>query len=300
MKKRAVKTPYQQIDIKLIVRNPEQPRRYFDQAELQELAESMKEHGMIQPVVVEERADSGAVTNYLLHDGERRWKAAQLAGLKVIPAIVHPPLNGTGPRERLERALVANVQRSEMHAIEEGLAYQRLITEFGYSIAEVSKRVGKHATRVRFCLDMLTLDPEIRQLMLERKLPCDLKVKEAFLSVKDPAERVKLAQVLCAKRKATHNMVIDACRRFNVAKGNLKRRVLKTSPAMRLVENSLPEWDALYQLGKVPPWPVVTESVMFTCDACPLRQMAGDATCGGCPLVITLGKMLEAVHGHKH
>src|SRR6185369_7089197 len=109
MNKTQIKQPYQQIHISRVVPNPEQPRKTFDQAELDGLADSIREHGVIQPIVVESCAD-----DYILHDGERRLRAAKLAGLKKIPAIVHPPLNGTGPQERLERALVANVQRVEM------------------------------------------------------------------------------------------------------------------------------------------------------------------------------------------
>jgi ParB family chromosome partitioning protein len=302
--------PYPEIDIKLIVRNPEQPRIYFDQAELQETADSIKEHGVIQPIAVEECGDG-----YILHDGERRWLGAQLAGLKTIPAIITPPLNGTGPRERLERALVANVQRSEMHPIEEGLAYQRLITEYGYSIDDVCRRVGKHSTRVYFCISLIALDAEIQQLMMERKLPCSDKVRDAFLSIANKAHRIKMAQAL-AERKATARMVITACKAWQSYQpasgtkrkpGRPSKRQLSTpwledsdgTPVERMIKEDLPEWDALYQLGKVPPWPVVTEAAMATCDRCPLRKMACDAVCRDCALVAGLRRMMEAAHGHQ-
>jgi ParB-like partition proteins len=286
-------TPYQQVDIKLIVRNPEQPRKIFNQVELQELSDSIREHGVIQPLALEACNDS-----FILHDGERRWRAAAMAGLKTVPAVVTAPLNGTGPRERLERALVANVQRSEMHPIEEGFGYQRLITEFGYSLKDVVKRAGKHYTRVHYCLDLLKLDAEIQQLMLERKLPCERKAKDAFLSVGNKTDRVKLAAAL-AERNATANMIVYACHRFNMAKNGAKKKI-KGSPAIKMVQMSRPEWDALWQLGKVPPWQVVTNAVMATCDACPLRDMASDATCSDCALVIGLKRMMEASNGHKH
>lgn len=287
------KIGYAQVDVKRIVVNPEQPRIIFNQKEMQELADSIREHGVIEPIVVEACED-----DYMLHDGERRWRASIMAGLHTIPALVTPPLNGTGPRERLERALVANVQRAEMHPIEEGLGYQRLITEFGYSLKQVVKRTGKHYTRIHYCLSLLRLDAKIQQLMLERKLPCEQRAAEALLSVIEPAERVQLAQALAA-RNATAKMIITACNRFNMAKGGLnQKKKQKGSPAIRMIKEDLPEWDALYQLGKVPPWQAVNDAVMNTCDTCPLRKMASDSTCSDCALVIFLQRVKETKHGH--
>jgi ParB family chromosome partitioning protein len=287
------KIGYEQVDVKRIVVNPEQPRIIFREDEMQELADSIREHGVIEPIVVEACED-----DYMLHDGERRWRAAVMAGLLTIPAIVTPPLNGTGPRERLERALVANVQRAEMHPIEEGLGYQRLITEFGYGLKQVAKRIGKHYTRIHYCLGLLRLDAEIQQLMLERKLPCEQRAAEALLSVTEPTERVQLAKAL-AEHNATAKMMITACHRFNLAKGGLSsRKKQKGSPAIRMIKEDKPEWDALYQLGKVPPWPAVNDAVMSTCDLCPLRKMASDSTCSDCALVIFLQRAMEAKHGN--
>jgi len=90
-----------------------------------------------------------------------------MAGLETIPAIVTPPLNGTGPRARLERALVANVQRSNMHRVEQGYAFKRLADEFGYSIKDISQRVGKSTTQVYDLLQLMELEKEILDLMLE-------------------------------------------------------------------------------------------------------------------------------------
>lgn len=230
----------------------------------------------------------------MLHDGERRLRAAKLVDLIKIPAMVSPPLNGTGPRERLERAMVANLQRVEMHPIEEGLGYRRLMVEFDYDIKDVVKRTGKHSTRIHYCLDLLGLDAPIRQLMLERKLPCESRAVNALLSVANSKERVKLAQAL-ADRNATAKMIIHSCNRFNAARNGLRTRS-KGSPAMHMVKTNRPEWDALYQLGKIPPWQIVTNAVMATCDTCPLRSMASDATCRDCALVIGLKRMMEAAH----
>ena len=300
MKKKNATTP--QIPIRRIVVNPEQPRQLFEPAELEELAGSIREHGVIQPIAVEECGD-----DYILHDGERRLRAAKMAGLKTIPAVVHPPLNGTGPRERLERALVANVQRSGMHLVEEGYAYQRLITEFGYKPEGVARRVSKHPSWVHKCLRLVTqLEPEILQLMLERKLPSsDDKVVTALLSIPAGEERIALTKAL-AEQKATARMVIAGCRRYNEARGAAMQRGRKRKEqyerahqptlAQENVHRHRPEWDALYQLGRVPPWPVINDAVMATCDSCPIRYMASPGMCSDCALVTALKKMLEAAH----
>lgn len=288
MKTKIKTNSYKMIPLSRITLNPMQPRKIFNQEELQELAQSVREHGIIQPIVVEACED-----DFILHDGERRLRAAKMAGLKKIPAIVGPPLNGTGPRERLERALIANVQRSEMHPIEEGLAYQRLITEFGYGIKDVARVTGKHYTRIHSCLQLLVLEAEIQQLMLERKLPsAETKVITALLSVPTGQERIDLATAL-AQRNATARMIIGACHRYLMAKAGLKNKNTKGSPAVKMVARNLPEWDALFQLGKVPPWPVVTNAVMATCDNCPMRNIASDSTCRDCGLVIGLKRMME-------
>jgi len=276
------------IPVERIMVNPEQPRIYFDEGELEGLAETMREHGVIQPISVEECGD-----DFILHDGERRWRAAKLADLETIPAYVSAPLNGTGPRERLERALVANVQRSEMHPIEEGFAYQRLMDEFDLELKDVVKRTGKHYTRIHYCVGLLKLDKEIQQLMMARKLPCERKACDALMTIGSSEERVALARALAA-RNATARMIVMAVQRFKRGKNGGKKNK-KGSPAEMIVKDAMPEWDALYQLGKVPPWPAVTEAVMSTCDACPLRHMASDSICGDCAQVVMLRKMLEAV-----
>jgi ParB family chromosome partitioning protein len=295
MRKKANTNTLNRIPVKRVLLNPMQPRKVFDELELQELAASIREHDVIQPIVVEECGD-----DFILHDGERRWRAACIAGLKTIPAVVTPPLNGTGPQERLERALVANVQRVDMHPIEEGLAYQRLATEFGLSIQEIAKRTGKAYSHVHYRLQLLTLETEIQMLMLSRKLPCaDTKILAAFRRIPAGKERIQLATAL-AERNATANMIVNACHRYHLAKRATKKSNSNDpTPAMEIVqEKENPEWDALYQLGRVPPWPVITEAVMATCDNCPVRSIANETTCGECGLVIGLKRMMEMANVH--
>lgn len=141
--------------------NPEQPRQHIDPERLSELAKSMIEQGVVQPLVVR-RVGS----RYQIIAGERRWRAAREAGLAKIPVIVRQAED----RELLEIALVENIQREELNPIEEAGAYRRLITELGYSQEQVAARVGKDRSTVANLLRLLRLPREIRGLVAEQKL----------------------------------------------------------------------------------------------------------------------------------
>jgi ParB family transcriptional regulator, chromosome partitioning protein len=129
-----------EVAINSIRQNPRQPRTYFDKTALDELAASIREHGIIQPLIVSERA----VGQYELVAGERRWRAAQLAELERVPVIVRE----TTPQELLELALIENVQRADLNPLEEARAYQSLIKDFGLSDSQVAERVGKSRVAV--------------------------------------------------------------------------------------------------------------------------------------------------------
>src|SRR6478609_6889868 len=136
------------LGIEAIQRDQRQPRRVFDETKLQELADSIKAQGLIQPVLV--RKDGAG---YRLIAGERRWRAAQLAGLKDIPAIIREASDA----EAFEVALVENLQRADLNPIEEAEGYKRLIEEYGLTQEQVSLRVGKDRTSVTNALRLLGL-----------------------------------------------------------------------------------------------------------------------------------------------
>jgi len=141
--------------------NPDQPRQHMDPEKLSELAKSMIEQGVVQPLVVR-RVGS----RYQIIAGERRWRAAREAGLEKVPVIVRQ----AGDRELLEIALVENIQREDLNPIEEAGAYRRLIAELGYSQEQVAVRVGKDRSTVANLLRLLRLPREIRGLVAEQKL----------------------------------------------------------------------------------------------------------------------------------
>ncbi len=142
--------------------NPHQPRTQIDEAKLQELADSIQEHGLIQPLIVNDGGDG----TYTLIAGERRWRAAQKAGLKELPVVVKE----ASPQSMLELAIIENVQRADLNPLEEALAYRQLMDEFGLTQEEVSKRVGKARSTIGNTVRLLDLPPEIQQAVNEGKL----------------------------------------------------------------------------------------------------------------------------------
>ncbi len=152
-----------EVGVESIVPNPRQPRQEMRAEELDELAASVAEHGILQPLVVTRTSEEGI---YSLIAGERRWRAAILAGLTTVPAIVKE----ASSREMLELALVENLQRADLNPIEEAAAFQRLLEEFGLTQEEVAARVGKERSTVANAVRLLRLPTSVRQLVEERRL----------------------------------------------------------------------------------------------------------------------------------
>jgi ParB family chromosome partitioning protein len=168
--------------------NPEQPRQHIDPMRLSELARSMAEQGVVQPLVVR-RVGS----RYQIIAGERRWRAAREAGLAKVPVVVRQAAD----RELLEIALVENIQREELNPIEEAGAYRRLITELGYSQEQVAARVGKDRSTVANLLRLLRLPREIRGLVSEQKLSPGH--ARPLLTLEAPEAQVSIAREIVEK-----------------------------------------------------------------------------------------------------
>lgn len=160
-----VRRDYFRAPIEDIYPSPEQPRKRFAEHELEELAASIRAHGVIQPLIVRARParDGGG---YYLIAGERRWRASQKAGLHDVPVVVQD----VEPTEAFERALVENLQRSDLNPIEEAEAFHRLIDEYGHTQEQVASRVGKERSTVANALRLLKLPPSVRQLVEDSKL----------------------------------------------------------------------------------------------------------------------------------
>ena len=176
-----------EIDVDKLLPNPHQPRTEFDKEALQELADSIKENGVIQPVLVE-KADGD---NYYIIAGERRTRAAKLAGLKKIPVRIQK----FSEEKKLEVALIENIQREDLNALEEALAYRKLMDMCGITQDEVARRVGKNRTTVTNSLRLLKLPEDMQTSLANDEITAGH--ARALLSVTNPADqRILFARIL--------------------------------------------------------------------------------------------------------
>ena len=149
------KSAYQLLPLHKIEPNPEQPRRDFDEQELEALSESISIHGLIQPLTVRQMASG----YYQIIAGERRWRASRMAGLAEVPAVIVE----ADDKKAMELALIENLQRQDLNAVEEALGYQSLMTEYGMTQEEAAQRVGKSRSAVANALRLLNLGSEIQE-----------------------------------------------------------------------------------------------------------------------------------------
>ncbi len=147
------------VPIEMIVRNPRNPRRDFIEEQLEDLAQSIKTHGVVQPIVV--RPEPGNSARFEIIAGERRWRASQRAGLTEVPVIIR----AVDDREALEIAIVENVQRSDLNPVEEALGYQQLIDDHNYTQADLGGVIGKSRSHVANSLRLLKLPDSVRKLL---------------------------------------------------------------------------------------------------------------------------------------
>ncbi len=163
--------------------NREQPRKNFDEDALQELADSIKQYGIVEPLIVQDRN-----TYYEIIAGERRWRAAKLAGLKEVPVIIR---NYT-EQEIVEISLIENIQREDLNPIEEAQAYRRLLTEFNLKQDEVAERVSKSRTAVTNSMRLLKLCDEVQQMIIDDMITTGH--ARALISIEDPEQQYTIAQ----------------------------------------------------------------------------------------------------------
>lgn len=173
----------QELPLGQIQVNPYQPRKEFDEAALQELAESIKEHGIIQPLLVRRYKD-----HYQLIAGERRWRAAQIVGLNYVPVVIRD----MSEQQMMEIALVENLQREDLNPMEEAEAYNRLMQEFSLTQEEVAQKVGKSRPTVANTLRLLQLPADIKQSVSNGKI--SMGHARTLLSLSEPELQRKLCQ----------------------------------------------------------------------------------------------------------
>ena len=205
-----------EVDINAITPNPKQPRTVFDEDALNELAASIKEVGVMQPPVVRSLGNG----RYELIMGERRLRASKLAGLKTIPVIIRE----TADNELLREALVENIQRSQLNALEEGAAYQNLLNDFGYTHDELATKVGKSRSAVTNTLRLLNLPASVQRRIAAGVLTAGH--ARALLALTDEIEIEKLANKIVAE-----GLSVRAVEEL-VALGSKSEKVKKVSPTI--------------------------------------------------------------------
>ncbi len=177
------KTPDSVVKITKVEPNRKQPRKNFDEDALQELADSIKQFGLLQPILVQDRKD-----HYEIIAGERRWRAAKLAGLKEVPVIIR----NYSEQEIAEISLIENIQREDLNPIEEAQAYKRLLTEFNMKQDEVAEKVSKSRTAITNSVRLLKLCDEVQEMVIDEKISTGH--ARALLAIEDKEEQYTVAQ----------------------------------------------------------------------------------------------------------
>lgn len=215
-----------EVDINQIVPNPHQPRLVFDDAKLDDLAQSIKIHGIIQPLIVSKNG-----SQYELIAGERRFQASKRIGLKKVPVIVRD----AAEKEKLELAIIENIQRHDLNAIEEAKAYQKLIDEYQLSQDEVAVKMGKSRSLVANKIRLLQLPIEIQKALIEGQITEGH--AKAILSISNPEKQRALFDLIL-KSNLTVRQTEDKSREVSVKP---HKRIVSQDPEVKQIENVLVE-----------------------------------------------------------
>jgi len=183
------------VSISKVEPNREQPRKTFDEEGLNELAESIKTHGIISPLTVQDMGDY-----YEIIAGERRWRAARIAGLKEVPVVVKK----LSDQEKAEISIIENIQREDLNPIEEAIAYKKLLTEFNLKQEELAKRVSKNRTTIANTMRLLNLSEEVQQMLISSEITSGH--ARALLAVEDKDEQNKIARKIISDKLSVRDV----------------------------------------------------------------------------------------------
>ncbi len=203
-----------QIPLDKIVPNPEQPRKEFSHQELEDLIASIKKHGILQPITVTERLDGG----YELIAGERRFRSAKVIGLPTIPALVRKATE----QEKLELALIENIQRQDLNPIEEAFAYRRLTEEFDLTQEQVAEQVGKNRSTVANIIRLLDLPQPIQKALMDKKL--NMGKARALLGLSSEAEQLQMFRSMMGETMSVRQVEEAVSKKMDPSrKGSMRR-----------------------------------------------------------------------------
>jgi len=232
----AVTASVKQVPVAAISPNPRQPRHKIDPDALRELADSIREHGLIQPLIVTPAPDSTELApRYQLIAGERRWNAAKMAGLATVPVIVR----GATPQEMLELALVENIQRADLNVLEEANAYRQLMTDFGLTQEQVASKVGKNRTTIANALRLLKLPPDIQAALADESISEGH--ARAILTLEDEKQQKELLRQVRAQGLSVRQTEEAARRMRETPRAKTSPRAKRDEPAMPAATRALEE-----------------------------------------------------------
>ena len=277
-----------ELNIGLIDPNPDQPRTEFDQAELQSLAQSIKEHGLVQPVTVRiSKVDEG---RFYLIDGERRWRATKLAGLSTIKAYCKESI--PEKKESLIGAVIASSQRSDLNPIDEAVSFQRLIRTGGYTQKRVAELVGRSISYVNMRLKLLEFDDEIQGFFAKRKLTVDPGLVCAIDKLPEEIRASTLRRfvqrgtsvaymrriiTMITNRSGNEGVDLTHSRKAPAIAMGMKEDTKK--PAQTKIVS------VLEKRGEMPQWKLIEEAAKAACEECGLADLASSESCKECPAV---------------
>ena len=221
------KQPDSIVKITKVEPNREQPRKNFDEDALQELAESIKQFGLLQPILVQDKKD-----HYEIIAGERRWRAAKLAGLKEVPVII----KNYSDQEIVEISLIENIQREDLNPIEEALAYKRLLTEFHLKQDEVAERVSKSRTAVTNSVRLLKLNEKVQQMLVDGMITTGH--ARALLAIEDQELQYTIAQKVFDEKLNVRD--IEKLVK-NLSKPVQEKKEKEENPALQAIYSELSE-----------------------------------------------------------
>lgn len=207
--------------------NKKQPRKFFNEEALQELSESIKQHGIVQPLVVAKKDDY-----YEIIAGERRWRAAKLAGLKEVPVVI----KDYSPQEIMEVALIENIQREDLNPVEEARAYENLIKEYNLKQEELAQRVSKSRSAITNSLRLLKLSDEVLDMLMEETISSGH--ARALLALKDKDQQLQVAEKIISDKLSVREIEKIVKTINNPAKKTQKKE-LKNDFVYRDIEEQL-------------------------------------------------------------
>lgn len=212
-----------------IIPNPDQPRKDFSHAEMEQLVASIKTHGILQPIIVTEKEDGG----YEIVAGERRYRASMIAEFTTIPSIVRSATD----QEKLELGLIENIQRQDLNPIEEAFAYKRLSDEFGLTQQNISEQVGKSRPTIANMIRLLDLHDEIQKGLIDGKV--SVGKARALLSLTDEKEQLKMYRSMVGTHLTVRDVEQAVAGKGNVSRKGSVRRDPKLVAVEHLIEDRL-------------------------------------------------------------